>query len=234
MNRLGVSNEDWVRIGGGDGFYTQVDPEDNNTIYAESQNGNLYRFDVRTGEDKSIRPRPNDEKERYRFNWNSPILISPHDSKTIYYGGNKLFKSEDRGEAWEATIDLTTQQDREKLPLMGVLPDKDTLSRHDGTSYYGDITTVAESPLKEGLLYAGTDDGNLQVSRDGGKNWKNVISKVPRMPKYTYVTRVVASRFKEGTAYATFDGHRNNDFKAYVFMTTDYGESWKNISFNLP
>jgi hypothetical protein len=161
-------------------------------------------------------------------------LISPHDSKTIYYGGNKLFKSEDRGETWEATIDLTTQQDREKLPLMGVLPDKDTLSRHDGTSYYGDITTVSESPLKEGLIYVGTDDGNLQVSRDGGKNWKNVISKVPRMPKYTYVTRVVASRFKEGTAYATFDGHRNNDFKAYVFMTTDYGESWKNISFNLP
>jgi photosystem II stability/assembly factor-like uncharacterized protein len=234
LNRLGVSNEDWVKIGGGDGFYTQVDPEDNNTIYAESQNGNLYRFDVRTGESKSIRPRPNDEKERYRFNWNSPILISPHDSKTIYYGGNKLFKSKDRGETWEATIDLTTQQDREKLPLMGVLPDKDTLSRHDGTSYYGDITTVSESPLKEGLIYAGTDDGNLQVSRDGGKNWKNVISKVPRMPKYTYVTRVVASRFKEGTAYATFDGHRNNDFKAYVFMTTDYGESWKNISFNLP
>ena len=234
LNRLGVSNEDWVRIGGGDGFYTQVDPEDNNTIYAESQNGNLFRFDVRTGEDKSIRPEPNDGKERYRFNWNSPILISPHDSKTIYYGGNKLFKSGDRGETWEATIDLTTQQDREKLPLMGVLPDEDTLSRHDGTSYYGDITTVSESPLKEGLIYAGTDDGNLQVSLDGGKNWKNVISKVPLMPKYTYVTRVVASRFKEGTAYATFDGHRNNDFKAYVFTTTDYGESWKNISSNLP
>jgi len=234
LNRIGVSNEDWVRIGGGDGFYTQVDPEDNNTIYAESQNGNLYRFDVRSGESKTIRPEPNDEKERYRFNWNSPILISPHDSKTIYYGGNRLFKSKDRGETWEASVDLTTQQDREKLPLMGVLPDRDTLSRHDGISYYGDITAVSESPLKEGLIYAGTDDGNLQISRDGGKTWKNVISNVPRMPKYTYVTRVVASRFKEGIAYATFDGHRNNDFKAYVFTTTDYGESWKNISSNLP
>jgi len=234
LNRLGVSNEDWVRIGGGDGFYTQVDPNDYNTIYAESQNGNLYRFDVRTGLSKSIRPEPNDEKERYRFNWNSPILISPHDSKTIYYGGNKLFKSKDRGETWEASIDLTTQQDREKLPLMGVLPTRDTLSRHDGISYYGDITTISESPLKQGLIYVGTDDGNLQVSRDGDKTWKNVVSKVPRMPKYTYVTRVVASRFKEGTAYATFDGHRNNDFKAYVFVTTDYGESWKNISGNLP
>jgi len=234
LNRLGVSNDEWVRIGGGDGFYTQVDPQDYNTIYAESQNGNLYRFDVRTGMSKSIRPQPNDEKERYRFNWNSPVFISPHDTKTIYYGGNKLFKSKDRGNSWEASIDLTTKQDREKLPLMGVLPTRDTLSRHDGTSYYGDITTISESPLKQGLIYVGTDDGNLQVSRDGGKTWKNVVSKVPRMPKYTYVTRVVASRFKEGTAYATFDGHRNNDFKAYVFTTTDYGESWKNISVNLP
>ncbi len=234
LNRLGVSNEDWVRIGGGDGFYTQVDPQDYNTIYAESQNGRLFRFDVRSGESKSIRPEPNDEKERYRYNWNSPILISPHDSKTIYYGGNKLFKSKDRGDTWEASIDLTTQQDREKLPLMGVLPGEETLSRHDGIAYYGDITTISESPLKEGLIYVGTDDGNLQVTQDGGKTWKNVIGKVPRMPKYTYVTRAVASRFKEGTAYATFDGHRNDDFKAYVFMTTDYGESWKNISSNLP
>jgi hypothetical protein len=234
LNRLGVSNDEWVRIGGGDGFYTQVDPQDYNTIYAESQNGNLYRFDVRTGMSKSIRPQPTDEKERYRFNWNSPVLISPHDTKTIYYGGNKLFKSKDRGETWEASVDLTTKQDREKLPLMGVLPTQDTLSRHDGTSYYGDITTISESPLKQGLIYVGTDDGNLQVSRDGGKTWKNVVSKVSRMPKYTYVTRVVASRFQEGTAYATFDGHRNNDFKAYVFTTTDYGESWKNISGSLP
>ncbi|UCC41197.1 MAG: hypothetical protein JSV96_07170 [Candidatus Aminicenantes bacterium] len=233
-NRLGVTNEDWFRIGGGDGFYTQVDPTDYNTIYAESQNGNLFRLDLRTGESKSIRPQPEDEKESYRFNWNSPILISPHDHNTIYYGGNKLFKSKDRGETWEASIDLTTQQDREKLPLMGVLPDRRTLSRHDGISYFGDITTISESPIKEGLLYAGTDDGNLQVSRDGGKTWKNVISKIPGVPKNTYVTRVVASRFGEGTAYATLDGHRNDDYKAYVFTTTNYGESWKDISRDLP
>ena len=232
--RLGITNEDWFRIGGGDGFYTQVDPTDHNTIYAESQTGNLFRFDLRTGESKSIRPQPENDDESYRFNWNSPILISPHDSKTIYYGGNKLFKSKDRGETWEASVDLTTQQDREKLPLMGVLPDRKTLSRHDGITYFGDITTISESPIKEGLLYAGTDDGNLQVSRDGGQTWKNVISKVPGVPKYTYVTRVVASRFEEGSAYATLDGHRNDDFKAYAFMTADYGESWKDISGNLP
>jgi len=233
-NSLGITNEDWFRVGGGDGFYVQVDPSDYTTIYAESQNGNLFRFDLTSGERKSIRPEPKDEKESYRFNWNSPILISPHDPNTIYYGGNKLFKSSDKGETWEASMDLTTQQDRDKLPLMGVLSGKNTLSRNDGIAYYSDITTISESPLKKGLLYVGTDDGNLQVSRNGGKTWKNVIDKVPGVPKYTYVSRVVTSRFDEGTAYATFDGHRNDDFKAYVFMTTDYGESWKSISSNLP
>lgn len=232
--RQGISNDEWFVIGGGDGFYTQVDPTDYTIIYAESQNGNLFRFDLKSGESRSIRPEPEDEKEVYRFNWNCPILISPHDPKTIYYGGNKLFISNDRGETWEATIDLTTRQDREKLPLMGVLPDKNTLSRHDGIEFYGDITSISESPLKQGLLYVGTDDGNLQVSQDGGKTWNNLISKVPGVPKYTYVSRVVASRFEEGTSYATFDGHRNDDFKPYVFITTDYGETWKNISSNLP
>lgn len=231
--RQGITNDEWIKIGGGDGFYTRVDPTDHMTVYAESQNGNLFRFDLKTGERKSIKPEPKAEKEIYRFNWNSPILISPHDPKTIYYGGNRLFISKDRGETWEATADLTTQQDREKLALMDVLPDKNTLSRHDGIAFYGDILTISESPLKQGLLYMGTDDGNLQVSRDGGKTWKNVINKVPGVPKYTYVSRVVASRFDEGTAYATFDGHRNDDFKPYVFMTSDYGESWKNISGNL-
>jgi hypothetical protein len=230
----GISNDEWFRIGGGDGFYTQVDPTDPNTIYAESQNGNLFRLNLKTGESKSIRPRPEDPKETYRFNWNSPIHISPHDPKTIYYGGNKLFISHDRGENWEATVDLTKQKDREKLPLMGTPPDKNTLSKHDGIAYFGDITTISESPLKPGLLYVGTDDGNLQVSRDGGKTWKNVTSHIPGVPEYTYVTRVVASQFNEGTAYATLDGHRNNDFKPYVFITTDYGEKWKSIAGNIP
>ena len=232
--RQGITNDEWIKIGGGDGFYTQVDPEDSTLIYAESQTGNLFRIDLKTGESKSLRPQPEDSSERYRFNWNSPILISPHDPKTIYYGGNKLFTSIDKGETWEATEDLTTQQDRETLELMGVLPEKNTLSRHDGISFYGDITTISESPIKAGLLYVGTDDGYLQVSRDGGKAWTNVVSKVPGLPKYTYVTRVVASKFDESSAYATFDSHRNNDFKPYVFRTSDYGESWANISANLP
>ena len=230
----GITNDEWFRIGGGDGFYTQVDPTDPDTIYAESQNGYLFRLDLKTGESKNIRPEPENPEESYRFNWNCPIHISPHDPKTIYYGGNKLFISHDRGNTWEATIDLTKQEDREKKPLMGILPDKGTLSKHDGIAYFGDITTIAESPVKPGLLYVGTDDGNLQVSGDGGETWKNVTDKLPGVPEFTYVTRVIASHFAEGAAFATLDGHRNDDFKPYVFATTDYGESWKDISGNIP
>lgn len=230
----GITNEDWFRILGGDGFYVQVDPTDYTTIYAESQRGYPYRFDLKTKEAKSIRPVPEDESETYRFNWNSPLLLSPHNPRTIYYGGNKLFKSSDKGETWEASMDLTKQLEQDKLPVMGVLPDKNTLSLNDGITFYGDITTISESPLKEGLLYVGTDDGNLQVSPDGGKTWKNVINKVPGVAKNTYVSRVIASRFEEGRAYVTFDGHRNDDFKPYVFVTEDYGDTWRCISGNLP
>jgi len=231
---LGITNEDWFRLGGGDGLNVKVDPTDHTTVYAVFQVGNIHRFDLKTGQSKPIRPEPEDEKETYRFNWNSPVLISPHEPRTIYFGGNKLFTSRDRGETWEASIDLTTQQDRDKLPVMGVLSDENTLSRNDGVTFYGDITTISESPLRKGLLYVGTDDGNLQVSQDGGKTWKNVIDKVPGVPKNTYVSRVIASHFDGGTAYATFDGHWDDDFKPYVFLTTNYGESWESISSNLP
>ncbi|MDH5406467.1 MAG: hypothetical protein OEX80_08010, partial [Candidatus Aminicenantes bacterium] len=234
MYRQGITNEDWFSVGGGDGFYVQVDPTDPTTIYAESQNGNLFRFNPKTGEQRSIEPMPKEGDTRYQFNWNSPMLISPHNPNTIYYGGNRLFKSTDRGETWAASPDLTTRTDRDKLPIMGVLVDENTLSAHDGIEFYGTMITISESPIKEGLLYVGTDDGNLQVSRDGSKTWKNVIDKVPGVPKRTYVSRVVASYFEEGRAYATFDGHRNDDFKPYVYITNNYGENWKSISGNLP
>lgn len=228
-----ITNDEWFKIGGADGFYSQVDPKDHTRIYTEAQNGGIFRFNLKTGEYKSLKPEPENPSEIYRFNWNSPFLLSPHDSHTIYLGGNMLFISRDRGKSWQATIDLTTQQEREKLPLMGILPDENTLSKHDGTASYGNITTISESPLRKGLLYIGTDDGNLQISRDEGKTWKNVIKNVPGIPEHTYVSRVVASHHEEGKAYATFDGHRNDDFNPYVFMTVNYGESWKNISNNL-
>jgi hypothetical protein len=231
----GITNEDWFRVAGGDGFYVQVDPNDAATVYAESQDGNLLRRDLRSNEARVIRPEPKESEPRYRFQWNSPVVISAHDSKTLYYGGNFFFKSTDRGDTWtRLSGDLTTGVDRSKLPILGKVPDENTLSRHDGVQAYPTITTLSESPLTSAVLWVGTDDGNLQVTRDASQTWRNVAERVPGVPKGTYVSRVVASRYAEGTAYVTFDGHRSNDFNVYVFMTADYGETWKPITHVLP
>jgi len=231
----GITNDDWSRVDGGDGFYAAVDPDDPSTVYTESQDGNLSRRDTRTNEARFLRPLFKEGDPPYRFQWNSPVIISSHNHHTIYYGGNLLFKSTDRGDTWtKLGGDLTTGVDRGKLAIKGKVPDKDTLSRNDGVEDYPCITTVSESPLSASVLWAGTDDGNLQVTRDGGQTWKNVASHVPGVPQGTYVTRVVASRAAEGTAFVTFDGHRSNDFNVYLFLTTDYGETWKAVSNGLP
>jgi photosystem II stability/assembly factor-like uncharacterized protein len=235
MNPRGIANSDWFTIGGGDGFYAQMDPNDPNIVYAESQDGNVLRRDLRTGESRSIRPQPAEGERAYRFQWNSPIVISAHDPKTIYYGGNFVFKSIDRGDGWtRISPDLTTGADRNTLPIMGRVPDAQTRSRHDGVQNWPAITSLSESPRSADILWAGTDDGNLQVTRDGGKTWKNVFDRVTGVPKGTYVSRVVASRHADGTAYATFDGHRSDDFGIYVYTTTDFGETWKKITTGLP
>ncbi len=235
LYQRGITNADWFRVGGGDGFYTRVDPNNPNTVYIESQNGNLGRLNLETTERKSIRPEPNPGERRYRFDWNSPILISPHDSSTLYYGGNHLFTSTDRGDNWTASPDLTKNMDRNEMPIMGVVPDVEkTLSIHDGISTYGQIITISESPLLKGVLYAGTDDGNLQVSRDGGETWKNVSNSIPGLPDNIYCSRVVASNHAEGRVYATFDGHRYDDYSVYVYVSEDFGESWSSIVANLP
>ena len=234
FSNRGITNDDWYTIGGGDGFFAQPDPKDPDIVYAESQDGNLLRRNVRTGESKGIRPREEEGEKLYRFQWNSPILISAYDSNTIYYPGNFVFKSTNRGDSWtKISPDLTTNVDRNALTVMGKMPDKNTRSRHDGVQQYPTISAISESPVNRNVLWVGTDDGNLQVTRDG-QTWKNVVDKVPGVPKGTYVSRVVASKENEGTAYATFDGHRNGDFKVYVFMTSDFGETWKSISSNLP
>ncbi|MBE3143185.1 MAG: hypothetical protein IMZ61_04575 [Planctomycetes bacterium] len=232
--RQGITNDEWLKIGGADGFYSQIDPTDHTTIYVESQNAGITRFNLTTGEFKSLKPLSESPEEVFRFNWNSPFFLSPHDPKTIYLGGNRLFKSHDQGETWEASVDLTKAIDREKLPIMGILPDENTLSKHDGVDYYGTITTISESPLVEGLLYVGTDDGNLGISRDGGKTWKNIIDNVPGIPKNSYVSRVVASSLEKETAYVAFDRHQEDDFRPWIYISKDYGETWKNISSNLP
>jgi photosystem II stability/assembly factor-like uncharacterized protein len=233
-NRQGITNADWIRTTGGDGFYAQIDPVDPNTVYGESQGGDIVRFDVRTGEQKTIKPVPDFGGKPYRWNWSSPMLISPYDHNTIYFGANYLFKSANRGDAWTRLgPDLTRQLNRDSLPVMGKIWPRDAIARHQGTAEYGNISTIDESPLRQGLLYVGTDDGVISVSRDGGATWTKV-TKFPGVPDRAYVSRVVASRFREGLVYATMDNHRNNDFKPYVLKSEDYGAHWTAITGNLP
>lgn len=293
--QAGITNADWYRVGGGDGFYTQIDPTDYNIVYYESQGGAVQRLDLRTGRSVSIRPRgvpqrrggPGGEGrqggatpaaspspgasptpdtasqlaafaaaqgfggfgganlqsnvvptppagEQYRFYWNTPINLSPHNPRVVYAGGNRLFRSMDRGDTWTASPDLTKQIDRDKLPIMGV-PGKDPMaSKHDGYSGYGYIVSVAESPMVPGIIWVGTDDGNIQVSRDGGATWTNVSKNVPGIGDTYHIARVEPSRFDAGTCYLAVDGHRLDDLKPYLFVTKDYGATWTSIVNNLP
>jgi photosystem II stability/assembly factor-like uncharacterized protein len=235
LTRDGITNEDWNVIHGGDGFYAAIDPVEPWIVYTESQDGYIDRRDLRTGQQKSIRPEAKNGEPHYRFYWSSPVAISAYNHTTIYYAGNRLFKSTDRGDTWTPLGgDLTTGVDRNKLQIFGKTPDKNTLSRHDGVQEYPTITTFSESPVTGDVLWVGTDDGNLQVTRDGGKNWKNVAPRIASVPKGTYVSRVTASKSGAGAAYATFDGHRGDDYSIYIFATTDYGESWKAIRSGIP
>jgi photosystem II stability/assembly factor-like uncharacterized protein len=229
----GVNNEDWVRVGGADGFYAAIDPTDPNVVFVESQNGNLRRVDLLTGESKPIRPSPPPGAPNLRYNWSAPLLISPHDPRTLYFGSSVVFRSRDRGDSWEMISgDVTRALDRDTLLILG-RKGPGGLGRHDGTAPFGNIATLDESRILAGLLYAGTDDGVIAISRDGGANWTRV-ERFPGVPDLTYVSRVIASAHDEGTAYATFDGHRNNDFEPYVYRTTDYGRTWTSIASNLP
>ena len=232
LYQQGISNEDWSRVGGGDGFYNVIDPSDPDIVYTESQDGNVSRFDARTNERRSIRPEP-PEGERYRFNWNSPIVVSRYDSDTVYYGGNRFFASRDRGETWAVVSpDLTGNAERDAMTIFGKAA-KDMLSRNDGVVHFGTITTMAESPLKAGIVWIGTDDGSVQVSRDGGATWARL--KLPAgVPAGTYVSRVEPSRGGEGAAYVAFDGHRADDYAPYLFRTDDFGQTWHALAGDLP
>jgi len=241
----GIMNQHWFTVSGGDGFYARIDPNDPNIVFAESQGGNISRIDLRTFERTGIRPafrtRPGhevaeeDESGRHRWNWNTPIEMSSHDPATIYVGSNILFKSTDRGQTWQAiSPDLTQQIDRSEIEIMGQMPTGQMLSRNDGISTYGNLTTISESPIDPNLLYAGTDDGNLQVTRDGGASWQLISQDMPGLPSNTYVSRIEASNFDDGTVYATFDGHDRNDYRPYVYISDNYGEDWRTIVNGLP
>jgi photosystem II stability/assembly factor-like uncharacterized protein len=233
-SQLGITNADVVNVAYGDGFYVAVDPKDYRTVYANSQSGRTYLVDLDTREEKGLRPVPQDSKETYRFNWSTPMLLSPHDSNVVYYGGNKLFKTADHGHTWTViSPDLTRKQDWKKLPLMGSERSDDTLSRDDGVSDFGTITTIAESPLTKGVLYVGTDDGNVEMTRDDGKTWQNLTDRF-KLPGPRWVSRVVASAHEAATAYVSFDGHQDDDFRPYIFKTTDNGVTWSPIAADIP
>ena len=231
----GIGNDEWFVVQGGDGFQAQIDPADPRIIYAESQDGRMSRVDRTTNERKTIRPEPPEGEKPYRWNWDTPMVISPHNPATIFVAANRLFKSTDRGHSFKAISgDLTTNTDRETLDLMSAKGKDITIAKHDGVGSYGNLVTFNESPKKAGLYYTGSDDGVISVSRDDGANWSNVTSKVPGLGKNAYVSRVAPSRFDEATVYATFDGHRLNDFSTYVYASNDYGQSWKSIAGDLP
>ncbi len=262
---------DWFNVGGGDGFYSAIDPTDWTTIYSESQQGSINRLDLRQGSSDGIRPRapgagrgggggggggggfgppgtnivpePPTGTE-LRTNWNSPILISPHNPRLIYIGTDRFMKSYDRGETWTMSEDLTKGIDRSTLTIMGRKGDLPNcgrqhqgeciLSKNDGTNFWGTISSIGESPLVPGLLWVGTDDGNIQLSRDGGATWTEVGKNIPGGTRDYYISRVEPSHFDAATAYASVDGHRSDDLKPYAYVTRDYGKTWSPISSNLP
>ncbi|MDP1831401.1 MAG: hypothetical protein Q8K67_05035 [Geothrix sp.] len=233
-NLHGATGFDWFVTQGGDGFYTQVDPGDPDTVYSESQYGGLVRFDRRTGERVAIQPQPAPGEEPYRWNWDAPLLLSPHSGKRLYFAAQKLFRSDDRGNSWTAVSpDLTRKIDRSRLKIMDKVQSVDAVARNTSTSFFGNIVAFTESPRAEGLLYAGTDDGLLQVSEDGGKAWRK-LDRFPGVPELTYVSCLAASPHQEGTVYAAFDNHKTGDFRPYLSRSRDRGRTWESIATGLP
>ncbi|MFP5355902.1 MAG: hypothetical protein ACLGIK_12260, partial [Gemmatimonadota bacterium] len=246
----GILNDDWFRVGGGDGFHNVIDTTDNRTVYSSSQYLGITRVDLQSRESKNLRPtvkegegpklgnwgapEPRVGKKIPPAGWNSPFLISAHDRNTIFAGMAVLWTSNDRGETWRSLGNPTTGVDRRTLRIMGQEPEPTTLSLDDGVSYYPTTSALSESPRVPGLLYVGTDDGNVKRTRDGGRSWADLTGRFAGVPKNTWVASLVASRHAAGTVYAAFDGHQADDYANYLFKSTDYGETWTSIVNDLP
>jgi len=230
----GIVNSDWFVTQGGDGFRSRVDPEDPNTIYAELQGGTLARFDKTTGQRVGIQPQAGRNEDPLRWNWDSPFIISPHLHTRLYFAANKLYRSDDRGDTWKVISgELSRGLDRDKLPVMGKVQSIDAVAKNQSTAFWGNASAIDESPKKDGLIYIGTDDGLLQITEDGGKNWRKV-EKVGDVPELAYVSRIIASSHDANTVYVAFENHQNADFKPYLFKSTDAGRTWTSIKGNLP
>ena len=230
----GILNQDWFVTQGGDGFVSRVDPEDPNTIYAELQHGVIVRYDKRTGERIGIQPQEDKGGVPLRWNWDSPFIISPHLHTRLYLASQFLYRSDDKGSTWKiVSSDLTRQIDRNTLPVMGRVWGPDAVAKNTSTALYGNVSAIAESPKKEGLLYIGTDDGLLQVSEDGGGKWRKV-DKLAGVPSDAYIARIRASQHDAATVYVAAENHQNGDFAPYLLKSTDSGRSWKSINGDLP
>jgi len=222
----GISNADWKNTYGGDGFYSFRHPTNEDIIFAEYQGGELVRYNKKTGQAKSIKPYPGEGEEKYRFNWNTPLHLSPNNPNRIYFASQYLFVSEDMGDSWtRISPDLTTNDpEKQKQHLSGGLTIDNSTAENHCTIY-----SIAESPQDDQTIWAGTDDGNLQVSTDGGQSWTNVVGNVPDLPENTWVVDIEPSHHDAQTAYVAFDGHRNDDMRPYLYKTTDGGQGWTSL-----
>ena len=231
----GSENSDWIITVGGDGFGPAIDPTDPNVVYSQWQNGGLVRYDKVSGENIDIRPQPEKgEKVPDRWNWDAPLLISPHSSTRLFYGSQRLYVSNDRGDSWtRISDDLTRGLDRNKMKAMGRVWGVDTVAKNKSTSIYGNLVSISESPVKEGLIYTGADDGLISVTEDGGKTWRK-IEEIKGVPKLSYVSDIEASLYDENTVFATFYNYKSGDFKPYVMKSTDKGATWTSIASDLP
>ncbi|MCE2902974.1 MAG: VPS10 domain-containing protein [Gemmatimonadaceae bacterium] len=235
-DQKGLSRRDAYLVGGGDGYYVRIDSSDPGTVYVEQGGASIKRFNYQTGETQEIQPTNEQKGERpLRGNWNAPMAISHFDPKTIYVGMNKLFRSRDRGVTWSAiSADVTAAIDRDTLTMMGARVGPAALSRHDGVSAFSTLTTIGESPLDRNVLYVGADDGVVQVTTDGGAKWTDISRRFPGLPPQSYVSRLTPSRHVAGRVYATFDGHRSDDYAPHVYVSEDFGQSWRAIERGLP
>ena len=232
-HRYGISNREWFFTLGGDGFQPAVDPTDPNIVYSQWQHGNLVRHDRRTGENVNIKPIEEPEEDPLRWHWDSPLIISPHDPTRLYFAAQRVFRSDDRGDSWSpVSDDLTSGIDRNTLEIMGRTWSIDAVSKNRSTSVYGSVVALSESPVIEGLLYAGTDDGLMHTRQPGGE-WQR--SQRPAwVPERSYVSDVAASRHDPDVVYATYNNHKAGDFAPYVLRSADRGATWTNITADLP
>ena len=233
--RQGIRNAHWYKILGADGHQTATDPVFNDIVYGEFQQGVLHRVDLKTGEAVLIQPQPREGEKYERWNWDSPILVSPHQPSRLYFASQRVWKSENRGDSWEPISgDLTRNEERIDLPIMGRRHGWDNSWDVKAMSNYNTITSISESPVREGVIYAGTDDGIIQVTTNSGESWKKIPVTKLGLPARTFINDIKADNFDANTVYVSLDNHKEGDFDPYLYKSTDLGETWTSISSNLP